>query len=355
MSFREEVKPSSDAPKFVLLLLLLAVLAGLIIYRSLQATGGEPIVVAETTQEVELPTNEPTVLPAATEPPTPTILPEPVINLPTIDNAIISPSEEGDQLNLSGTADTACEQVVAEIDGLEVGRTVPTLEGVWTLSVPAPAVGLYDAVIVCETENDRFAAEARRIEVPENAVATTAAAEVVAEPTPAEPTPEPTPVPVAQPEFTLANKMDDWIGGPLLVRGTAESNSEVELLFDNGTQPITTTATANEEGRYAARVVLTEPGEYAITAQYAGTEAEPSESVVVPADITFGNVGNCVGTTPPFGTIEGDVYIVNSCEYFSLIANRLGVSYRDLLNVNRNIANPNNIRAGDRIQIPPLP
>ncbi len=387
--YRDEVKPASNAGKVVVLLLgltILAVLFGVRLFNSAEV--GE---IAQGVVETIAPTE---IAPTPTQEEEPVVIVEPTATIdntlaPAILAAIISPSENGDQLNLSGSADIACGELIGFLDGLEVGVTAPTASGTWALSVPAPAVGEYDAVIKCVTSESEFSAAPVKIKVPENptleieevatpiVTETVEATPIVTETVDTEPTVvtdtvevaptaitetviiEETPIPPAsvdQPDYTYANDMEDWVGGPLLVRGSAESNSEVELIFDNGFQPATiVTPTVNAEGRYAARVVLTNPGEYLVIVQYAGSQAQPTDSIVVPSDVNFGGSGNCVGTVPPFGTIEGDVYIVNSCEYFSLIANRLGITYRDLLAVNGDILNPNNLRAGDRIQIPPLP
>lgn len=364
--YRDEVKPTSNTGKIIVLLLGLTVLAVLIGARFFSSAGFGQLV--EEGTETLLPTE-----PVATIAPTQElveVVPTPTIDnslAPTITSATISPTENGDQLNLSGLADIACGELVGFLDGIEIGRTAPTASGTWALSVSAPAVGDYNAVMQCVTDENVFAAAPVKIQVPAQPTDVTAeisGTETITT-TPAITTTVETPITdevallpptVDQPEFNFANNMEDWIGGPLLVRGSAEAGSEIELIFVNDAiDPIVATTTVNGEGRFAERVFLTEFGEYDVTVQYAGSQAQPSASVVVPSDINFGQEGNCVGTVPPFGTIEGDVYIVNTCEYFSLIANRLGVSYRDLLAVNRNILNPNNLRAGDPIQIPPLP
>ncbi len=356
--YRDEVKPASDVGKVIVLLLGLTILAVLLGARLFGSTGvGEiaegMITTVVPTQIVQTPTQIEQVVIEPTETPENLLAPK-------LENAIISPSENGEQLNLTGSADISCGQIIGFLDGLEVGQTTVTASGTWALSVPAPAVGEYDAVMRCVTSEGEFTAAPTRIEVPEpnSPPPATSAASIEQTPAITATVAVETPAPSAeidQPEFTFANKMDEWIGGPLLVRGSAETGSDVELVFDNGQEPVVVTTTANAEGRFAARVVLTEVGDYEVTVQYAGTQGQPSESVVVPPDVNFGAPGNCVNTVPPFGTIEGDFYVVNDCEYFSLIANRLGVSYRDLIAVNRNILNPNNLRTGDRIQIPPLP
>jgi hypothetical protein len=362
--YRDEVKPASNAGKVVVLLVGLTLLAVLIGARLFGSNGVDEM--AQGALETIMPTEAvQMVAPTA-------VVVEPTATVgnllaPNIEAAIISPTDDGDRLNMSGSADIACVELVGFLDGIEVGRTAPTASGTWALNVPAPAVGRYDAVIKCVTDSGEFTAPPVKIEVPENPSQEPAGADASQSPavtdtvesapvaTDTVESAAPPPATVDQPEFTFANQMNEWIGGPLLVRGSAEANSEIELIFDDGVQPILVTATANAEGRFASRVILTQIGEYAVTAQYAGTQGQPSATVVVPPDVNFGAPGNCVGTIPPFGTIDGDLYIVNDCEYFSLIANRLGVSYRDLLAVNRNILNPNNLRAGDRIQIPPLP
>lgn len=135
-----------------------------------------------------------------------------------------------------------------------------------------------------------------------------------------------------------------------MIQGSGEPGSTVTVAFDSGSGEQIATTTVSDSGEWALYGVLTEPGDYQITAN--GLEVG---NVSVPDNINFGSRGNCRGTTPPFGTLNDGSYTVAHCEYFSLIAQRLGVSFSELLAVNPQLGDLDVIEAGDVLNVPPLP
>ncbi len=348
------------------------------------------------------------------EPSVPTAVP-PSIREPLVTNAVIGYDADGNELlTVSGSGDERCSMIRFILDGNEVGTTTPDADGSWALTLSnVPTVGNYMSELECEAVKIPFSAAPRAFElqappaapaaeaVEEDAApiespsasateaaeaAEEAAADVPVESDPAtnpddnqaqadveaageaaeatddnseagsegEDSAEPAAPPVAQPTFFIAQDLSKYVGGPLLLSGEAAPNTVVELVFDNGTTRIVDTARANEAGKWTYRGMLSDAGDYAITAQVAGTSAEATQQVNVPQN-NFGSKGDCVGKVPPFGTISDNTYTVNFCEYFSLIADRLGVTFGELQAANPQIVNLDYLTQGDVLNIPTGP
>ena len=320
---------------------------------------------------------------------------------PLVNSAVIGYDGDGNELlTIAGTGDTRCESIRFIIDGKEVGSSVPDADGSWAITMAdLPKAGSYMSEIECDAEGNVYTAAPRSFELPEapavaDAVATepgsasaesaevstdnsdqvneeadaaeveteteesvdeaNAEAALVEEAQDAE-TPDEQPAVdpnVKQPEFWIAQDLAKYNGGPLLIKGTANRGQIIEVILDSGTTQVSDTATADDNGDWAMRAMLTEPGNYSVRAQLAGTSAEPATNVVVPNGLVFGSKGDCIGKTPAYGTIEGKNYIVNHCEFFSLIADRLGVTFAELRAANQQIINLDYITAGDTINIP---
>ena len=324
---------------------------------------------------------------------------------PVVTNAVISFDDAGNQLlTVSGTADARCQTVRFLLDGSSFGETPLDADGTWAITgSEIPAEGTYESQIECVTadgaalstprpfmvgqpgliESDETAEETDEEDAGEESAETStedtdeaaadtdeaasedgaadgtgseeATGEESADSEQAETNPDPD-TPATAPTLTLVNNMDDWIGGPLWVSGEAEPFTLIDVVFTNGETTIQDTVSANDSGVWNYRASLVDPGTWDISAAISGEgSTEPQEVVVVPDDIDFGSAGDCRGKIPPFGTIEGNEYIVAPCEYFSVIFVRLGVSYSQLLNANSQIFNLDNLRAGDRLNIPPFP
>lgn len=155
-------------------------------------------------------------------------------------------------------------------------------------------------------------------------------------------------------ELRFANEMDDWNYGYLLVRGRGTPGASVAVIFTNGTSIVESASLVNETGDWAVRGFLDEPGTYQVSARSGENSAEVG-SVTVADGIVFGAPGLCVGRTPAFGQLIGNEYTVADCEFFGLIAKRLGVSIADLRAANPQIINLNLIQAGNVLNVPPLP
>lgn len=326
------------------------------------------------------------------------------ISEPLVTRAVVGYDADGNEmLTISGSGDERCQLIRFMLDGDEVGTTAPDPDGSWALTLTSvPPVGTYMSEIECEVDNSIYTAAPRALELrppatPEPTVAAadasqaliespsaveTAQAEAANQPEnpediAADPATNPddnqanadlsdegagndsaeaeASEPVEQPTFFLAQDMGKYVGGPILLRGDTQPNAVVEIVFDNGTTQIIDTARADDAGDWRYRGALFDPGVYRVTAQLAGTSAEPSQQVNVPAGTVFGAKGDCVGKTPPFGTVNDDTYTVNYCEYFSLIADRLGVTFGELQAANPQLTNLDYLTQGDILNIPPTP
>ena len=336
----------------------------------------------------------------------PTAPPAANFNDPIVNNAIIGYDEAGNELlTVSGNGDGRCEEIRFLLDGQVMGSVAPDADGAWALTLDdVPSAGAYMSELECEAGDTIYTAAPREFQVPEVTVQSIESAEATTEngngltndvssvvnsptttddepssgtqtsgeqennnsATNAEPiveaqdpdTPDEQPTPdgsIEQPEFFIAQDLSKYVGGPLFIHGEGDPGTVIEVIFNSGTTRIADTATVNAQGKWNYRTTLIEPGQYNITAQIAGSSAEPLTSVEVPQGVVFGTKGNCVGRTPPYGTINGDTYIVNHCEFFGLIADRLGVTFEQLRAANPQIVNLNFITAGDVILIPELP
>ena len=322
---------------------------------------------------------------------------------PLVNSAVVGYDGDGNELlTIAGSGDTRCEEIRFIIDGKQVGATAPDADGSWAITMSdLPKAGNYMSEIECDAEGNVYTAAPRSFELPEAPVAEDAGGNSAENTAPAEPeevstdnsdqvnagadattaeaeavdtsaeetntdealveeaqdpdTPDeqpPVDPNVKQPEFWIAQDLGKYTGGPLLIKGVANRGQIIEIILDNGTTKVADTATADDNGDWAMRAMLTEPGNYSVRAQLAGTSAEPATNVVVPDGLVFGSKGDCIGKTPPYGTIEGKSYIVNHCEFFSIIADRLGVTFAELRAANQQIINLDYITAGDTINIP---
>ena len=159
-----------------------------------------------------------------------------------------------------------------------------------------------------------------------------------------------------QPTWTLPENLNDFYGGGIRVGGTATPNTQVEVLVDyNGTVTPNTVA-VDENGFWAFFTFARDAGTYTITPQTPGTTGAEGFSVTIPDNIEYANPDQCwAGGVPQFGEDRGDTYVVAPCEYFSLVANRVGVSYARLLAANPQLTNINYLSPGDIINIPVRP
>lgn len=388
--------------KWVVVALLVVALIGILLARSVwkaPTVGVPPVIeeptlvatqpvatqIAETTNESSGVTNALNITPVA---------PPVAIQEPLVLNAVIGYDADGNEfLTISGSADARCNSIRFLLDGMLIGVTTPDADGGWALtSNQLPTVGNHISELECEADNGIYTAAPRAFELPNapEIVSATEPAPVIESPsaaptepvgsdgsaetpatesdpatnpddnqteTEAETTAEETeaPQPTAntdQPTVAIAQDLSKYVGGPLLLRGDAKADQIVEVIFDNGQTKLVDTARANAEGQWHYRGILTEPGVYAVTAQLPGTVAESSAEVTVSADIIFGSKGDCLNKIPPYGSIEGDQYIINYCEYFSLVATRLGISFAELRAANQQLINLDYLKQGDVLNIP---
>lgn len=196
--------------------------------------------------------------------------------------------------------------------------------------------------------------------LPEPTAEATPTPEVTDEATPA---PEATATPetvietLTPPTFSISNDLAEYVGGPLRLigRGTPGDGVTVRVTAADGSVVDETGATVNADGNWGAYALIAGAGDYAVEAEAAGVPAEPIAISVPEAD--FGAAGSCRGRVPPLGTLDRAAltYTVADCEYFSLIANRLGVSFSELQAANPQLTDLNLLGAGGILVVPPLP
>lgn len=191
-----------------------------------------------------------------------------------------------------------------------------------------------------------------------------------------------TPVPPAIAELDASEPLEP---GEIELNGTGEPGSEVEIL-DNGI--VIGTAVVDDDGAWSLVAAL-DAANHEIGVRAAGTTAaastisvaiaaaptptaiatptmtpttsatttrEPTatrEPAATPASDASPTARPGVCTTVEPGIDLGDRYIVGSCEYLKLIARRLGIDYAALLYANPQITDPNLVKPGQVIFLPP--
>lgn len=185
-----------------------------------------------------------------------------------------------------------------------------------------------------------------------------------------------TPVPPSIAEMDATEPLEP---GEIALSGTGEPGSEVEIL-DNGT--VIGTAVVDDDGAWSIVAELN-AASHEIGVRTAGTTEAASmisfdiaavptptatatatttptatatatrEPTATPASTASPTVRPGVCTTVEPGIDLGDRYIVGSCEYLKLIARRLGIDYAALLYANPQITDPNLVKPGQVIFLPP--
>lgn len=333
----------------------------------------------------------------------------PAIARPSIDNAGYRIEGDVQILTLGGAADPQCDLLVS-LGENEITPINRDSNGDWSIDVASPDVGTFEVRVECYVGDELLAFNARDLQVqaPEDTTAAadetvdqdaaednsdeveaesaiveeTDAAEatdVVEEPTASSAIGEATDTPDADAEEDAAveesvsdedivitgelfdlefgNEMADWRIGYLLVRGKGTPGASVSVIFANsdGEGTVESGTLVNDDGIWAIRSFLETPGDYQVTAR-SGENTAVVGSVTVPDGLVYASAGLCGGgRVAPFGVLENNKYTVSDCEFFGLIAKRLAVSVGDLTAANPQIFNFNLIKAGDVVNIPPLP
>ena len=137
-----------------------------------------------------------------------------------------------------------------------------------------------------------------------------------------------------------------------------ESETEEETIEEAAEE--TTEETAEEVTEEAAEETTEETAEEVVeeataetteeTAEESTEEAAAAEETEETAESTAPVSINC-DLNP--GVDNGSTYTVGACDWLAKIANKLGVSYHDLLAANPQIADPNLIYPGQVINVPP--
>lgn len=388
--------------RILFLVLLLFVLLALFLLRSLweSVPASEPPTVSDVGGQIDEAVAPPTVDQNEIESASPTI--------PTFNWA----GETPEGFSLLGTGEAGATLNVL-IDGELENTVLIDDEGVWRIDMEVPAAGSYlvemqlldeaglvvatnqrplevpellansdepEASEVADADSSQLVedelpatdpapeevTEPEQDEVSEEVVATAESAETPeseVEPTEGsseesaeiEPTETPLPPAVTNQPTLETPDLSGFIGGIVPLRGTGDPNSTLEIIVDDGIEPSTETITVDEDGTWVIGKWLTTPADYTITAQAQGnSEGAPSFSFNIP-EVNFAFASNCLAGFPPFGTYQGDTYIMAPCEYLALVAKRVGVTYQALLDANPAILNPNVVQAGTVINLPPHP
>lgn len=180
-------------------------------------------------------------------------------------------------------------------------------------------------------------------------------------PTPAPPTPTATPAPtptpsVPAPAITFPVDGEVVRAGPLGLRGTGAAGLEIEVL-DN--EAVAGSAAVAGDGTWRFEYELSE-GDHTLVARVASAPDAAGESVrilSIPGEIVCPLVvppaeSKCP-PDPPAGEDRGDEWVVGWCETLGLIARRAGVTVGEIMAVNPEICNPNLIREGQVLKLPP--
>lgn len=262
------------------------------------------------------------------------------------------------------------------LDEQTVGTVPSSDEGNWELELPLPESGRYGFIAqMLDADNQVLGDYLSELEIPEIDIPAVEPEPVSTEPAP-EPTAEPTAMPTEapaeattdapaepdesnaaasdldQPVFNAIPDIDGFEGGILSFAGNGTPNSAIEFVVSNdGSEQIEELQT-DDIGDWSYTTVITAAGSYDISARTPGSTVDPAVSFTIANDIVYATDGNCLSGIPPFGTISGRAYVVAPCEYFSLIAERLQVSYQDLLDANPQLADVERLDPGEVINIP---
>ena len=327
----------------------------------------------------------------------------PAIARPSIDNAGYRIEGDIQILTLVGAADRQCDLSVSLGDN-EITPINRESGGAWSVDVASPDVGTFEVRVECYVEGELLAFNARdlKVEAPEETVSEAASVDETAveengdaaEPATDEPAAENEEAQEAGTEnaaveasaaegaetqeagaeeavveeaiaddvvitgelydLAFGNEMVDWRVGYLLVRGKGTPGASVAVIFANGDGTVESGTLVNGDGVWAIRAFLDKPGEFQVTAR-SGENTATVGSVTVPEGIFYASSGFCNSGIAPFGALENNQYTVSDCEFFGLIAKRLAVPVGDLRAANPQIFNLNLIKAGDVINVPPLP
>ena len=183
-------------------------------------------------------------------------------------------------------------------------------------------------------------------------------------------------VAAVEPVITSPEDGEEVTDEELLISGTGEPGATVEILNDE--EPLGT-AVVGSDGSWEF-TLLTDAPAYELVVRNLGSEdssnavsitisstvaeavtptptpEEPtptptaaSQTVPTPTPSSSGSTVDC-SKNP--GVDLGATYILGSCDTLSSVAAKLGVRYSDLLAANPQITNPNQVRAGQVINIP---
>ncbi len=254
----------------------------------------------------------------------------PAFALPTFD--LPAADLAGGDVTLTGTGTPGAEIEIV-VNGEVVGTAVVADDGTWEFPTTLPA-GDYELALRT-VDGDGTAVETDPITF---SLAAAAAAPTLDEP-------------------ADGSNADS---GELAFSGTGEPGSEVEILdgdelvgtavvADDGTWEFSYTPTAGDH-TFGVRAVGA--SEAAATSTVAVAETEAADSDNTSADEAASLPTDFCSDAEP-GIDQGDTYIVARCEWLTKIANRLGIPYGDIINVNPQIEDPNLIYPGQVINLPP--
>lgn len=305
---------------------------------------------------------------------TPNQTPMPVI-APLIWNSSVT-TYKSLQLRGSGQPDTTLR---IQVGDLTPAMTSVSADGDWVAVIELPKPGMYSVTIeMLNLEGQRLDTYTRQLELLPEAIpsapvpfgqdqeplletATPSVAlnitEVATEPPP--PTSEPVITPVvseiapAEP-FTLdpPDDLANFIGGWLLLDGTGTPKAALEVVVQSERATERYPVVVDGGGRWQYTPWVRDTGVITVEVRSLGQDSADDQFQFTLAPSRFGSKGDCRNKIAPFGENRGSIYVVANCEYFSLIAIRLGFSVKEMKNANPQISNYDVISAGDLLNIP---
>lgn len=294
-----------------------------------------------TTTPTTAPTATPAPTPPATPPPEPTAAP-PALSLPDAE-------VRAGEWTLEGTGAPG-STVRVTLDGQAVGEVKVGPDGTWSFPITIDEPGKHEIGLETVAEGSVVAtADPVAIEV-----AASEGNEEVDSSTAHPPTLN-DPLPSALGPLTGGALR----AGPTALQGTGEPGDEIDIL-DNGV--VVGRATVGADGAWQLVIELG-PGSHTLAVRSTGQEGvkSPEQSIqVVPAEEMCPFVSVPAGesrctTVPPHGEDRGVTYVVARCETIRWVAERAGVSVRDLLAANPQVCNPNLIYEGQVLNLPARP
>ena len=241
-----------------------------------------------------------------------TITKVPPIIAPTL---VVSATELTDNaLTLSGTG-TPGSTVRVLLNNSRLGTTSVNPDGRWSLDTAIEAPGHYTLQAEALDPNGNVVGRSEQVAVNR----------------------------LTAPSFFFPADGADIIAGELTLIGTGEPGVQVEI-WD--AEALLGPTVVDDNGEWRFRLEVTQ-GDYAFAARFPGAEGASS---TVSAQVVNADENRDCTLNP--GLIRGGRYIVGTCDTLGTISDILEVDFREVLDANPQIEDPNLIYPGDTLLIP---